>query len=574
MNRFVKCEPILKGWSDDKKYCAETAAGERFLLRVSDIEEYDRKKNEYEMLERAYKLGVPTPEPVGFGICNDGKNVYQLTGWIDGVDLRDVLPDLSDAEKYVYGVKSGGLLRKIHSVPAPADDEPVSVWFDRKVRERIELYNAKPIKTEGGDLIVRYLAENKSVLDGRTKTLNHGDFNISNTMLTADRQVAVIDFNAYNGCYGDPWWEFDPLIDGWGSEVCAHYFTGVLKGYFVGEPPADFFNVFAYYQAYCALAALCDTSEHNQGEPEEGRRYLENTLRWFDNMQNPVPEWYLGDFYVQLTDGVPYKLKSPFDFSFLGKYGKLFKVFDDQDSGNICFGVQGENGKLFVKYAGAPTVRANVDEKEAVDRMKETVQIYNDLAHPNLTRLIKSEEIGGGFACVFNWTNAECMGRQYPETREKFMQMAVETKLRVLDDIFSFHLHVINRGYVAVDFYDGCIMYDFESGKTLICDIELYTKMPCKNTMGRMYGSSRFMSPEEFKLGEPIDELTNVYTMGAAAFELFCGERCRSFEKWALDKSLYDIAKKAVSDERSMRHRTLEEFVNEWNKARAQIGYT
>ncbi|BBB90420.1 MAG TPA: GNAT family N-acetyltransferase [Methylomusa anaerophila] len=32
--------------------------------------------------------------------------------------------------------------------------------------------------------------------------------------------------------------------------------------------------------------------------------------------------------------------------SFLGKYGKVFKVFDDQDSGNLCFGVQNGGSRL------------------------------------------------------------------------------------------------------------------------------------------------------------------------------------------------------------------------------------
>jgi serine/threonine-protein kinase len=48
-------------------------------------------------------------------------------------------------------------------------------------------------------------------------------------------------------------------------------------------------------------------------------RLYGEALRWFDNMQNPMPTWYLKDFYIQWTDGVPYKLKTPFDFSFLSK---------------------------------------------------------------------------------------------------------------------------------------------------------------------------------------------------------------------------------------------------------------
>ena len=36
------------------------------------------------------------------------------------------------------------------------------------------------------------------------------------------------------------------------------------------------------------------------------------------------------DNYIQHADGLSYKLKKPFDFSFLKKYGTVFKVYDDQ----------------------------------------------------------------------------------------------------------------------------------------------------------------------------------------------------------------------------------------------------
>lgn len=39
------------------------------------------------------------------------------------------------------------------------------------------------------------------------------------------------------------------------------------------------------------------------------------------------------------------------------------------------------------------------------------------------------------------------------------------------------------KGYVAVDFYDGSILYDFNSNTTKICDIDLYQKKPFINTM-------------------------------------------------------------------------------------------
>lgn len=38
---------IDKGWSGDKKYCAVTADGEKYLLRISSIDRLERKRREY-----------------------------------------------------------------------------------------------------------------------------------------------------------------------------------------------------------------------------------------------------------------------------------------------------------------------------------------------------------------------------------------------------------------------------------------------------------------------------------------------------------------------------------------------
>lgn len=39
----------------------------------------------------------------------------------------------------------------------------------------------------------------------------------------------------------------------------------------------------------------------------------------------------------QEIDGVKFKMGKEFNFDFLQKYGK---VYDDQDSGNICFAIE------------------------------------------------------------------------------------------------------------------------------------------------------------------------------------------------------------------------------------------
>lgn len=270
---------------------------------------------------------------------------------------------------------------------------------------------------------------------------------------------------------------------------------------------------------------------------------------------------------IQKIDGIEFKIKEEFDFSFLREYGKVFKVFDDQDSGNICFGTEKNGEKYFVKFAGARTAEYEGEPCDAVSRLKATVPIYESLRHKNLIEYIESKEISNGYAMIFKWADGVCMGRMYPEQHRKFMSLSSEIKLKVFADILDFIKYIAEQNYVAVDFYDGSIMYDFENQRTIICDIDFFRKSPTVNDMGRMCGSSIFMSPEEFERGAVIDEITNVYTLGAMAFALF-GNYKRDLGNWKLNKNLFNVVSKAISDDRNMRQQSIEEFIDDWNKSK------
>lgn len=270
--------------------------------------------------------------------------------------------------------------------------------------------------------------------------------------------------------------------------------------------------------------------------------------------------------YTQEINGITFKVKSYFDFGFLSKYGTVFKVFDDQDSGNICFGTEKNGQRYFIKFAGAPTAEYGGECRDAVHRLKATVPVYERLRHNNLIQYIRSEEIGGGFAMVFRWTDAKCMGRMYPEERKKFLQLQLMERVNVFREVLDFLEYVASQGYVAIDFYDGSIMYDFGNAKTVICDIDFFKEMPCVNDMGRMWGSSLFQSPEEYALGAAIDEVTNVYTAGAVAFALF-SDFDRSVERWPLGDASYQVIRKAVSNDRSQRQQSIRQLIDEWQAA-------
>lgn len=53
----------------------------------------------------------------------------------------------------------------------------------------------------------------------------------------------------------------------------------------------------------------------------------------------------------------------------------MFKVYDDQDSGNICFGTEKDGQRYFVKFAGAPTEQFGGDPADAISRLKATLPI-------------------------------------------------------------------------------------------------------------------------------------------------------------------------------------------------------
>lgn len=562
--QFISKTLIQKGWSKDKKYCATTENGMRYLLRISDIKEHDKKLVEFRMMEQVASLGIPMCKPLEFGTCDEG--VYSVQSWIDGEDAEEVIPSLSDTRQYVYGLEAGRILKKIHSIPAPMEHPDWEKRFNAKMDRKIQAYSECPIKYENGQAFIDYINENRNLLKNRPQVYQHGDYHIGNMMIDREGGLQIIDFNRND--YGDPWEEFNRIV--WCAQKAPFFATGMVDGYFDGDVPLNFWKLLGLYISSNTLSSVYWAIPFGQTEIDTMLNQAKEVLSWYDNMKNPVPTWYQKDVCLQWIDGVPFRIKNAFDFDFLGDYGKVFAVYDDQDSGNICFGTEKDDQKYFIKFAGAPTARFNGKTEDAVERLKATLPVYNQLSHKSLIEFVEAKDVVGGFAMVFKWVTGDCMGRAYPASHKRFMELPVEAKLDVFRDLLDFFKYVASQNYVAIDFYDGSILYDFETGKTTVCDIDFFRKQPCVNDMGRMWGSSRFQAPEEFHIGEAIDEITNVYTLGATAFALF-GAYERTRDKWQLSDALFEVAAKAVSDDRKDRFASIESFRIDWMNALESI---
>ena len=292
-------------------------------------------------------------------------------------------------------------------------------------------------------------------------------------------------------------------------------------------------------------------------------------------------------------DDITFRLKEYHDFSWLKKYGKAFWRVDETGSGCLCIGMEQDGKKVFCKIAGADTVEAEVSPEISVELLKKAVPLYRDLAHPNLVKLVEAYPYENFYVAVFEWAAGDCLFDHWnfdryaadstlKSPKERFKELPAEKKLRALEPLFSFLQTAAERGYVAVDFYDASLLYDFETDKITICDIDLFEKAPAVNTMGAdWYGTKRLKAPEEYELGSPIDQRTNLFTLGALIFDFFGEFSAEEMErrytenrflpcslaKWELNEQSYRAAKKAVSPQREDRYPTVAEFFYAWQKA-------
>lgn len=290
-------------------------------------------------------------------------------------------------------------------------------------------------------------------------------------------------------------------------------------------------------------------------------------------------------------DNIEFKLKEYQDFSWVNDYGIVFSVIDETGSGCISFGVQKDNKKYFIKIAGAKTVEAEISEQDSIDLLKDAVEKYKNIHHQNLIKYIDSFDINEFFAVIFEYADGECLFDHWNFEKykndstlitpiQKFKKLEISKRLDVVYKLFSFFETFINAGYVAVDFYDSSIIYNFEKDEATFCDIDLFRKLPTKNDLGKdYYGTKRLKAPEENELGATIDELTNEFTLGAIIFDIFSNVSnndkryeigmfiSNDLEEFELNTKTYNVLLKATNYDRNNRYTSISEFEVEFRKS-------
>jgi len=189
----------------------------------------------------------------------------------------------------------------------------------------------------------------------------------------------------------------------------------------------------------------------------------------------------------------------------LDRLGRTFATFDarSQDSGHISYGVIDADGRRwFVKTAGDDVDSpGGATRQERAATLRHAAALQEALDHPALVPLEAVIEASDGVLIVHPWFSGELL-RSPTERRDdpdeaysRFRALPMPEIAAALDTVIDFHVTLERSCWIAGDFYDGCLLYDFDTRQIKVIDLEAYHYGPYINGVGRLPGSTRFMAP-------------------------------------------------------------------------------
>lgn len=250
-----------------------------------------------------------------------------------------------------------------------------------------------------------------------------------------------------------------------------------------------------------------------------------------------------------------------------------------QDSGNVSWLVDTPQGRYFVKTAGLTNDHGShipapyLDHSGRVGLLRNAIKLAASCEHEALPRLLNVIESPTGPALVYEAAPGELVGvpleqREDPTSAyRRFAHLPADELLGLFDVLLDLHLDLAAAGWVACDLYDGCLIVNFVESSLRVVDLDTYRRGPSVNDMGRMFGSTRFMAPEEFEMGAVIDQRTTTFTLGRLIWHF--GTRLTEQEQhFCGPRGLARTVQRACQPQPADRHASVAEFVSDWEAQR------
>lgn len=284
-----KILPVTKGWSDDKKFCIEDNSGYKMILRINEISTFESKQKIFESHQQLDYLGLNLPKPIEFGVFNAKKNVYSLYSWVEGQDAEEKISEYDNQAQYALGRKAGISLKKIHSLPASSKIETWNNRYNKKIERNIQNYRKCNYKFEKDHSAIKYLEQNRDLLNPRPQSFQHGDYHLGNLVIDSNDQIGIIDFSRFD--YGDPWEEFARIV--FSLNFSISFVIGQIHGYFEDNIPANFFPLLKIYIVNNLISSIPWAISFGTDEIEFMLKNAQKIRQFYNDFEATIPEWYV-----------------------------------------------------------------------------------------------------------------------------------------------------------------------------------------------------------------------------------------------------------------------------------------
>jgi len=287
-NEWKELEELTGGNSKECKYRLIDAKGQACILRVSQVDRFHLKHQEYANLVRLEPFNLSIPKPLQFGLCNNGSHLYMLLSWIEGTTVSSLLPTMTEIEQFDVGTRCGATLRELHQLSLVRSSMDWSQRY-REIEQDILLkYAQSPIRLHNESLGFSYLESHRSLLQNRPFVIKHGDYHAANLIVTPNNDIGIIDFDRC--MISDPYEEFAILV--WTAEHHPAYARGQIAGYFQNRIPDDFYPLLAYYITVYAFEHVSWALGYGKHSEDTIQKTAEGILDLYDGYRCLLPKWY------------------------------------------------------------------------------------------------------------------------------------------------------------------------------------------------------------------------------------------------------------------------------------------
>ena len=278
-------ELISKGYSEEIKY--KVKADKNYFLKISPLSFAKKKDLELKYISYLEKeMKFPNLLEIKF----ENNSILSLYEWIDGVDFREYVTQLTDKELYQYGIQAGLFLKKIHSISI---EEQSLNWYEfylQKSMRKIESFKKLNQEFTKIEKFINYIQAHQYLLHERPISLCHGDFHVGNMMIDLEtKELIIIDLGSLE--IGDPIEEFNRMI--WNAQLSEEFATGLINGYFDEEKiPEKFWKLMAYYMSCDVVGSIPWAVNYGNNQLPLMLERAKVVLDWFDDFERVIPKFY------------------------------------------------------------------------------------------------------------------------------------------------------------------------------------------------------------------------------------------------------------------------------------------